>query len=70
MGGSLKSTKLVLGPMEEVEEEEVEELIRYLQELSAPLSSSKVTEEEVPTVSMSKNVLSSAALSMSSSAPQ
>ena len=48
----------------------MEEATRYLQELSAPLSSSKVAEEEVPTVSMSKNVLSSAALSMSSSAPQ
>ena len=41
---------------------EVEEATRYLQELSAPLSSNKVTEEEVPTVSMSKNVPSSAAL--------
>ena len=62
MGGSLKSFKLVLGHMEEVEEEEVEAATRYLQELSAPLSSNKVTEEEVPTVSMSKNVPSSAAL--------
>ena len=70
MGGSLKSFKLVLGHMEEVEEEEVEEATRYLQELSAPLSSTKVTEEEVPTVSMSKNVPNSAALSMSSNAPQ
>ena len=58
--------------MEVVEVEEVEVAlvveIRYLQELNVPLLSSKEVEVGVLTVLMNKNVPSSAALSMSSSA--
>jgi len=49
--------------------EVVEVVTRYPQERNVPLSSSRVEVVEVPTVSMNKNVASSAALSTNSSAP-
>ena len=71
--GSLRNIKPALDHME-VEEVEVGEVVvgvtQYLRELNVHLSNSREVEAEDLTVSMNKNVPSSAALSMSSSALQ
>ena len=69
--GSLRNIKPALDHMEVVEVEVGEAVVvatKYLQELNVHLSNSREVEAEDLTVSMNKNVPSSAALSMNNSA--
>ena len=71
--GSPRNSKSALDNMEVVEVEVGEVAVvvtKYLRELDVQLSNSREVEAEDLTVSMNKNVPSSAALSMSSSALQ
>jgi hypothetical protein len=71
--GSLRNSKPALDIMEVVVVEVGEAVVvatKYLQELNVHLSNSREVEAEDLTVSMNKNVPSSAALSMNSSALQ
>ena len=71
--GSPRNSKSALDNMEVVEVEVGEVAVvvtKYLRELNVQLSNSRELEAEDLTVSMNKNVPSSAALSMSSSAQQ